>query len=105
MKLLRCVCYIRPFVFATGEVLAFAPGQVLVRIRQNAGLCRAQKEGPRGVTARYGNGDGDAERVSGFGRAVEGSNHKTFPENSRLPKSVLRPTTALLMGVGMFIGL
>ena len=48
MKLLRCVCYIRPFVFATGEVLAFAPGQVLVRIRQNAGLCRAEKR-PRGV--------------------------------------------------------
>jgi hypothetical protein len=71
MKLLRCVCYIRPFVFATGEVLASAYGQVLVRIRQH-GLCRAQKEGPRGVTARYGNGDGDAERVSGFGRAVEG---------------------------------
>ena len=73
MKLLRCVCYIRPFVFATGEVLAFAPGQVLVRLRQNAGLCMAQKEGPREVTARpwgfedYGNGDGDAERVSGFG--------------------------------------
>jgi hypothetical protein len=70
MKLLRCVCYIRPFVFATGEVLASASGPVLVRKRQH-GLCRAQKEGPRGVTARYGNGNGDAERVIGFGRAVE----------------------------------
>ena len=67
MKLLRCVCYIRPFVFATGEVLAFAPGQVLVRIRQ-LGLCRAQKEGrgrrrPRGDFV-------DAERLIDFGWGV-----------------------------------
>ncbi len=56
MKLLRCVCYIRPFVFATGEVLAFAPRQVLVRIRQH-GLCRAQKEGPSGVMVHGPKGD------------------------------------------------
>ena len=31
----------RVFVFAIGEGLAFAPEQVLVRIRQNAGLCSA----------------------------------------------------------------
>ncbi len=36
-----------------------------------------RKKGPGGVNARpwgfedYGNGDGDAERVSGFGRGVE----------------------------------